>query len=112
MSRLGSRHLHVAGEEMDVAEFLGAKLTRENFHEGWLAVHEQVERGVNRAEILKVIEAIRARAKFAGSLRTAEKQDAEKSDLVAVKIEDLRETVFELGDAAVGRSGAREAFLA
>jgi hypothetical protein len=45
-------------------------------------------------------------------LRTAEKQDAQKSDLVAVKIEDLRETVFELGDATVGRSGAREAFLA
>jgi len=96
---------------MDIAKFLGAGLTREDFYERGLAVHEQVERGVNRGKIVKLIEAISAGPKFAGSLRTAEKQDAEQSDLVAVKIEDVREAVFELGDAAVGCSGTREALL-
>jgi predicted nuclease of restriction endonuclease-like RecB superfamily len=111
MRELGSGDFHVAGEKVDVAEFLSARLTRQNPHERRLAIHKQVQRGVDRGKIVESIEAIGADAKFARSLRAAEKQDAEQSDLVAVKIEDLREAVFELGDAAIGCSGTREALL-
>ncbi len=111
MRGLGSGHFHVAAKKVDVAEFLSARLTGQNLHERRLTIHEQVQRGVNRGEVVKSIEAIGAGAKLAGSLRTAEKQDAEQSDLVAVKIENLREAVFELGDAAIGCSGTREALL-
>ena len=112
MSHFGNGLFHVAGKEMGVAGLLCARLAREDFDEGRLAVHEQVEGGVNGGEIVELIEAIGAGAEFAGSLRAAEKEHAEQGDFVAVEIEDFREAVFELGDAAVGGSRACQALLA
>ncbi len=97
---------------MGVASLLCAWLAREDFDEGGLAVHEQVESGVHGGEIVELIKAIGAGAEFAGSLRAAEKEHAEQGDFVAVEIEDFGEAVFELGYAAVGGGGACEALLA
>ena len=112
MSHFGNGLFHVAGKEMGIAGLLCARLAREDFDEGRLAVHEQVEGGVNCGEIVELIEAIGAGAEFAGSLRAAEKEHAEQGDFVTVEIEDFREAVFKLGDAAVGGGRACEALLA
>ena len=69
MSRFGNGLFHVAGQEMGVAGLLCARLAREDFDEGRLAVHEQVESRVNGGEIVELIETIGAGAEFAGSLR-------------------------------------------
>jgi len=42
-----------------------------------------------------------AGAKFAGSLRAAQEQNAEDRDFVAIEVESFLEAVFVLGDAAV-----------
>ena len=112
MSHFENGLFHVSRKEMGVAGLLGARLAREDFDEGRLTVHEQIEGGVNGGEIVELIEAIGAGAEFAGSLRAAEKEHAEQGDFVAVEIEDFREAVFELGDAAVGGGRACEALLA
>ena len=97
---------------MSVASFFCAGLAREDFGKGRFTVHEQVESRVNRGEVVELIETIGAGAEFAGGLRAAEKKDAEQGDLVAMEIEDFREAMFELGDAAVCCCGAGEALLA
>ena len=96
---------------MRVAGFFGARLAREDFDERRLTIHQEVERGVDGVQVVELVEAIGARAEFAGSLRTAEEEDAEQGDFVAVEIEDVCEAMFELGDAAVGGGGAGEALL-
>lgn len=103
---------NIAGQEMNVAGFLGARLARKDFHKRRVAIHEQVEGGVDGGEIVELVEAVGARAKFAGSLRSTKKENAEESNFVAVEVEDFGEAVFELGDAAVGGSGAGQALLA
>jgi hypothetical protein len=53
--------------------------------------------------------ALRARAEFARRLRTAQKQDTENGDFVAIEVEGFLKAVFVLGDAAVrGADGADE----
>ena len=96
---------------MRVAGFFGAGLAREKFHERRLSIHQEVERGVDGVQIVELVEAIGPRAEFAGRLRTAEEEDAEKRDLVAMEVENVGEAVFELGDAAVGGSRTGEALL-
>jgi len=71
-----------------------------------------LQAGLHGAEIVEGVHALGARAKFAGRLRTAQEQDAENGDFVAVKVEGFLEAVFILGDAAVrGANGADEGLL-
>lgn len=66
---------------------------------------------MDAAEIVELVKAISAGAKFAGSLRSAEEQDAKQGDFVTVKIESVGEAMFKFGDAAVGGGGTGEALL-
>jgi hypothetical protein len=84
-------------------------LTRKNFDERRLALHQVLQTGLHGAELVERMHAFGAGAKLTGSLRTAEQQNAENGDLLAVKIEGFLEAVFVLGDAAVrGADGADE----
>jgi hypothetical protein len=96
---------------MSVAGFLGARLAWEDSDERRIALHQQVERGVDGAEIVKLVEALAAGAEFAGSLRAAEDQDAEEGDFVAMEVESFLEAMLELGDAAVSGGGTGQAEL-
>jgi hypothetical protein len=91
----------VAGQEVGVTSFLGARLAREAFGEGRLALHEVVEAGLDSAKIVEVVHALGAGAEFARGLRASEEQDAENGDFVAVEVEGFLEAVLVLGDAAV-----------
>ncbi len=97
---------------MDIAAFLGAGLASEDPYKRWFAIHKEIEGGVDRGEIIECIKAVGPGAKFARSLRAAEKENAEEGDFVAVEVEDFGEAMFELGDAAVGSGGAGQALLA
>jgi hypothetical protein len=107
--RLGWRFANVAGEEMGVAGFFGARLAGEDSDERRLALHQQIEGGVDGAEVIKLVEALAAGPQFAGGLRSAEEQDAEEGNFVAMEIEGFLETMLELGDPTVGGSGAGQA---
>ncbi len=76
--------MDVAGEKVDVAGFLGAGLARKHFDEWRLALHEEIEGGVDGSEIVELVEAVGAGAQLAGGLRAAEKEDAEDGDFVAI----------------------------
>ena len=52
-----------------------------------------------------MVHAFGAAAEFAGSLGSAEKEDADDGDFAAVEVEDFLQAVFKLGDAAVGAAG-------
>jgi hypothetical protein len=105
------RFVDVAGKKVGEAGLFGTGLARKNFYERRFAAHEEIEGRVDGGEIVELVEAVGAGAELAGRLRTAEKQDAEESDLVAMKIVDVLKAVLELGDAAVGGGGAGEAVL-
>jgi hypothetical protein len=111
LGRLGCRFADVAGEEMGVAGFFGAGLAREDGDERGLALHQQIEGGVDGAEVVELVEALAAGAELAGSLRAAEQEDAEEGDFVAMEIEGFLEAMLELGDAGVGGGGTGEAVL-
>src|ERR1700679_1145519 len=96
---------------MGVARLLRAGLARENFDERWLAIHQQVERGMNTIQIVERIEAFGSRAQFAGGLRAAEQEDADQGDLVPVKIENVGEAMFELRNPGVGGGGSGETLI-
>ena len=66
---------------------------------------QAVERGDYVVEGFEVVHAVGAAAEFAGSLRSAEQQDADDGDFAAVEVEDFLQAVFELCDAAVGAAG-------
>jgi len=107
--RLRLEYLHFAGEEMRVARFLGSGLPGKNLDEGRLALHQVLQAGLHGAEIIERMHAFGAGAKFAGRLRTAQEQNAEDSDFVAIEVKGLLEAVFVFGDAAVrGTDGADE----
>ncbi len=92
---------------MRVAGLLGAGLARKNFDEGRLALHQMLQAGLHGAQVVERMHALGASAQFAGGLRTAQQQDTEDGDFVAVEIEGFLETVLVLGDAAVrGADGA------
>src|SRR5258708_28421150 len=89
---------------MRVARLFGARLARKNFGERGLALHQMLHAGLHGAQVVEGMHALGARAKFAGSLRSAQQQDAEYGDLVTIKVESFLETVFALGDADVRRA--------
>lgn len=109
-------------EEMDVAGFAGAGLARKHKGEragagiwgGWIGgftMSEAFEGGLDGGNVVEAVEAVGTAAQFAGSLRAAEKQEAEDGRLVAAEIEDGAGTVLELGDAGVAdRGGKSEIF--
>ena len=97
---------------MRVAGFFGAGLAGKNTGQRRFALGQAVERGDDVVERFEVVHAVGAAAEFAGSLRSAEKQDADDGDFAAVEVEDFLQAVFELGDAAVGAAGgAGQAFF-
>ena len=59
-------------------------------------------------QVVERVEAIGARAEFAGRLRAAEEQDADQGGLVAMEVEDVGEAMLVFWDAAVGGGGAGE----
>ncbi len=68
-----------------------------------------LQAGLHGAQVVEGMHALGARAKFAGSLRSAQQQDAKNGDLVTIEIECLLEPMLVLGDAAVrGADGADE----
>jgi len=82
-------------------------LTRKNFDERRLALHQVLQAGLDGAQVVERMHAFGAGAEFAGSLRAAQEQNAEDGDFVAIEIESFLEAVFVLGDAAVrGADGA------
>jgi hypothetical protein len=95
-----------------VAGFLGAGLASKDLHKRRVAIHEQVERGVDGGKIVEWVETVSTSAKLAGSLRPTKKENAEEGDFVAVEVEDFGEAMFELGDTALGGGGAGQALLA
>ena len=99
--RLRVEYLHFAGEEMRVARFLGSGLPGKNLDEGRLALHQVLQAGLHGAEIIERMHAFGAGAKFAGRLRTAQKQNAQDGDFVAIEVEGFLQAVLVLGDAAV-----------
>jgi hypothetical protein len=91
---------------MGVGGFFGAGLAGEERDERRLALHQQIESGVDGVEVVKLVETLAAGAKFAGSLRAAEEQDTEERDFVAMEIEGFLEAMLELGDAGGDGGGA------
>src|SRR5438876_12312445 len=91
----------IAREKMRVARLLGAGLARKNFDEGRLALYQVLKAGLHGAEVIERMHALGAGAKLAGSLRTAQQQNAKNSDFVAIEVEGFLKAVFVLGDAAV-----------
>ncbi|SRR5713226_3136539 len=103
--------LDVAGEEMRVAGLFGARLTRKNFDERGLALHQVLQTGLHSAQVVEGMHAFGASAQLAGRLRATQQQDAENGDLVTIEIEGFLETVFVLGHAAVrSADGADQGF--
>ena len=105
------RRGHVTGEQMHVARFLGAGLTRENFGEWRLAAHQEVESGVDRVKILEGIHSFGACAEFAGGLRPTEEQDAEHGNFVAMEIVEFVEAMLEFWDARIAAGRANESLI-
>jgi hypothetical protein len=99
--RLGLEGFHVAGKEVGVARLFCAGLAGQNFDERGFALHQVLQAGLYGAEIFKMVQALGAGAEFAGRLRTAQEQDGEDGDFMAVEVEGFLETVFVLGDTAV-----------
>ena len=86
---------------MSVARFFGAGLAGEDFDEGWFALHQMLEAGLDGAQVVEGVHALGADAEFAGGLLAAEQQDAENGDFVAVEVEGFLETVLVLGHTTV-----------
>ena len=68
----GLEDIHVAGEEMGVASFLGARLPGKDFDDRGLPLHQVLEAGLDGAQVVEGMHALGASAKFAGSLGAAE----------------------------------------
>ena len=98
----GGADFHVPREEMRIARFFCARLAREHFDQRRFALHKVLQARVDCGEIVEMMHALGVRAKFPGSLRSAQQQDAKNGNLIAVKIESFLKAVFVLGDAAVG----------
>ena len=90
---------------MHVAGFLGAGLAWKDRRQGRFALGQAVERGDDVIEGFEVVHAVGAAAEFAGSLRSAEQEDADDGDFAAVEVEDFLQAVLVFGDAAVGAAG-------
>ena len=90
---------------MHVAGLFCPRLAWEDGDEWRFALGQAVERGDDVFEGVEVVHAVGAAAKFSGSLRAAEEEDANDSGFAAVEVEDFLQAVFELGDAAVGSTG-------
>ncbi len=89
-----ARHIYVllwsfAGEKLHVAGFFGARLAGEDGGEWRLAQAEAVEGRDDVVEGFEAVHAFGTAAEFAGSLRSAEKKDAEDGDLAAIEVEDF-----------------------
>jgi hypothetical protein len=102
---------HVSGKEMRVTSFFRSWLSRQQFHQRWLAVHQETQRGMDGIEIVEGVHALGARAEFAGGLRAAEEQHADQGGLVPMKVEDVGEAVLVFRNAAVGGGGAGQTLL-
>src|SRR6267143_6031076 len=97
---------------MGVARLFGAGLPRKNLGEGRLALHQMLQAGLYGSEIVEGVHALGAGAELAGGLRTAQEQDTENSNFVAIEVEGFLQAVLILGDAAVrGADGADEGLL-
>jgi hypothetical protein len=66
-----------------------------------------LQAGLHGAEIVEGVHALGAGAEFAGRLRTAQEQDAENGDFVAIEVESFLQAVLVLGDAAVRGADGR-----
>ncbi len=93
--------LYLAGQKMYVAGLLGAGLPGKNLDERGLALHQVLQAGLHRAQVVERMHALGAGAKFARRLRAAQQQDAEDGNLVTIEVEGFLEAVLILGDAAV-----------
>jgi hypothetical protein len=96
---------------MSVACFFRAGQARKDGDERRLAPHQEIQRGMNGAEILELVEPVGTSAQLAGSLRTAQQENAEKRDFVAMKIEDLLKAMLVFGDTAIRGGRTREAMI-
>ena len=97
---------------MRVAGFLRAWLAGENRRERRFALREAIESGDDVFERFEVVHAVGAAAEFSGSLRAAEKKDADHGDLAPVEVKDFLQAMFEFRDATVGSAGrASKAFF-
>ena len=105
------RRHRIAGEQVHVAGFFGAGFTRQNFDHRRFPAGKEIQGRVHGLKILERIHTFRARAQFAGSLRSTEKQNAQHRDFMAVKIVELIEPVLILGDARIAPCGTRQRLI-
>lgn len=96
---------------MRVTRFFRTRLASQKLNQRRLAIHQEVESGKDGVQVVERIEAVCARAEFAGRLRAAEQQDTDQGDFVPVEVEDVGEAMLEFDDAAVGGGGAREPLI-
>jgi len=95
----------LTGEEVDVAGFFRAGLTRKDCSEGRFALSKAVEGGSDIVGRLEMVHAISAAAKFPGRLWAAQQEHAHDRTFPAVQVKDLGQAVLVLGDAAVSAAG-------
>ena len=72
---------------MGVAGFLGAGLARKHGDQRRLALHQLLQAGEHVADLFESVHALGAAAQFAGSLRTAQQQNANQSGFGAAEVE-------------------------
>jgi hypothetical protein len=84
---------------MCVASFLRARLPGEKLDQRRLALHQPLQRGLHDAQVVKLVHAVRATAKFARGLRASQQQFAQDGGLVAGEVEGFLKAVLVLGDA-------------
>jgi hypothetical protein len=108
-----------SAEQMGVAGFAGAGLTREDCGEGagaggvggYVAGCKTLKGGLDGGDVVEGVETLGAAAELAGGLRAAEDEEAEDGGLVAAEIKDGADAVLVLGDAGVVNGGGeREVF--
>lgn len=96
---------------MSVASFFGSRLASEQLYERRLAIHQEVEGGMDGVQVVECIHAFGAGAELAGRLGATKEQDADQGGLVAVEVEDVGKAMLEFWDAAVGGGGAGQVLV-
>src|SRR5271154_2361839 len=93
--------LDIPAHQMDVARLLGSRLPRQNLHQRRLPLHQFLQSRLHIAQFLKTMQPLPAAAYFAGSLRSAQQQDAQDRRLRPREIKNLAQTMFILPHATI-----------
>jgi hypothetical protein len=108
---LRKREVQRGAQKMGKAGFTRAGLAREDGGKGTGGLiagfigdgagGQSLQSGLDSGEVVEGVETVGAAAEFAGSLRTAEHEEAKHGGLVATEIEDRADPMLVLGDASV-----------